>query len=149
MIDKTTTIYTIGFTKKSAKTFFELLRNNGIKKIIDIRLNNVSQLAGFTKKEDLEYFLRTIQNVDYKHMPIFAPNEDILSAYKKKKITWKEYEEKFISLISERQVEKLISKEELNNSCLLCSEEKPEYCHRRLLAEYFKTKWDNVVVKHI
>lgn len=146
---KLITLFTIGFTKKSARTFFELLQNNEIKRIIDIRLNNVSQLAGFTKKEDFEYFLGTIQNADYKHLPIFAPSDDILSAYKKKQITWKEYEEKYKKLISERQVEKYITLDELDGSCLLCSEDKPDFCHRRLLAEYFKTKWESIVVKHL
>jgi uncharacterized protein (DUF488 family) len=146
---ETVTLYTIGFTKKTAEQFFETLRKNNVKKLIDTRLKNVSQMAGFTKKEDLKYFLRTILNIDYEHKPKLAPTEEILNAYQKKEITWEQYEVKYLDLISGRQIENLLSPEEINNSCLLCSEDKPDNCHRRLLAEYLKTKWNNVIIKHL
>lgn len=149
MAEEIETVYTIGFTKKTAEHFFELLRKNGVKKVIDTRLNNESQLAGFSKKEDLKYFLKSILNVDYVHKPELAPTDDILKAYKKKEISWDEYEKRYLQLISERHIEEKISPEELNNSCLLCSEHKPDKCHRRLLANYLKSKWNNVIIKHL
>lgn len=143
-------IFTIGFTKKTAREFFELLRNNKVKKVIDIRLNNVSQLAGFSKKDDLEYFLRTILDIDYIHMPLLAPTEEILDTIKNKKVSWAEYEKLYMKLIIERKVEKLFTEKiELDHACLLCSEDKPEHCHRSLLAEYLKAKWKNVEIVHI
>lgn len=144
-----TTLYTIGFTKKNAQTFFSKLHKAGVIKVIDIRLNNISQLAGFTKRDDLIYFLKELCNCDYKHMPLFAPTKEILDAYKKKQIDWNQYARQFRSLISERSIETKITAEELNNSCLLCSEPTPEQCHRRLVAEYFKEKLGNIEIKHL
>lgn len=145
-----TIIFTVGFTKKTAREFFELLRKNKVKKVIDIRLNNVSQLAGFSKKDDLEYFLRVILNIDYIHMPLLSPTEELLDAIKNKKVSWAEYEKMYVKLISERKVEKLFpDKKELDHVCLLCSEDKPEHCHRSLLAEYLKEKWKDVETRHI
>jgi uncharacterized protein (DUF488 family) len=143
------TIFTIGFTKKTAGTFFEKLRSAGVVKVVDTRLNNESQLAGFTKKEDLKYFLKTILGVDYVHVLEFAPTDEILSAYKKKKITWSEYEIRFHGLISEREIECVFTPAELDKACLLCSEAEPHHCHRRLVAEYLKWKWPQVVVEHL
>ena len=143
------TIFTIGFTKKSAEKFFELLKVNDVAKVIDTRLNNDNQLAGFSKKKDLKDFLKTILNIEYVHKPILAPTEDILKAYKKKMITWREYEIKYLNLISERHIEDLLPPLELDNSCLLCSEAEPNHCHRRLLAEYLKSKWGNLLIKHL
>ena len=142
-------LFTIGFTKKNAQTFFSKLQKTGIKKLIDIRLNNVSQLAGFAKRDDLVYFLREICNCGYSHMPIFAPTKEILDAYKVKQIDWDEYVRRFSRLIRERTIENKISAEELNNACLLCSEPTPEQCHRRLVAEYFKEKFENIEIKHL
>lgn len=106
-------------------------------------------MAGFTKKRDLKYFLRTILNIDYVHKAELAPTNEILKAYQKKEITWEEYEIKYLHLISERGVENLLLAEEINDSCLLCSEHKPDNCHRRLLAEYLKSKWGNLIIKHL
>jgi uncharacterized protein (DUF488 family) len=142
-------IYTIGFTKKNAEYFFEHLKESGIKRIIDIRLNNASQLAGFTKKNDLKYFLKEICHIDYIHLPELAPTKDILNAYKKHKGDWSIYEEQFLKLMEDRHVENILSKDILDNGCLLCSEDKPEHCHRRLVAEYLKEKWGNVCIDHI
>ena len=142
-------IYTIGFTKKKAQTFFSKLQKEGVTKLIDIRLNNVSQLAGFAKRDDLIYFLREICNCDYRHIPNFAPTKDILDAYKKKQIDWNEYVRRFSKLIKDRKIENIITAEELNNSCFLCSEPTPKQCHRRLVAEYFKEKLGNIEIKHL
>jgi len=142
-------LYTIGFTKTSAEGFFTKLIVAGVKKVIDIRLNNSSQLAGFTKKEDLKYFLNALGHIDYIHLPIFAPNEEILSEYKKKKGDWSLYENKFISLMEERKVESALNPSDFDRGCLLCSEHLPEHCHRRLVAEYLRNKWGNVEIEHI
>lgn len=142
-------LYTIGFTKKNAQAFFSKLQKAGVTKLIDIRLNNVSQLAGFAKRDDLIFFLRELCDCDYKHMPIFAPTKEILDAYKKKQIDWNEYVRRFSRLIKERTIEKKITAEELNNSCLLCSEPTPEQCHRRLVAEYFKEQFGDIEIKHL
>ncbi len=142
-------IYTIGFTQKSAEQFFGKLIKAGVKKVVDARLNNSSQLAGFAKKDDLRYFLKALGNIDYIHMPVLAPTEAILSEYKKNKGDWRAYELKFLALMAERQVEKIVSPAELDQSCLLCSEHLPKQCHRRLVAEYLKSKWGNVDIEHL
>ncbi len=146
---KKITLYTIGFAKKSAEEFFTILKQNQIKTLIDVRLNNVSQLAGFTKKKDLQYFLQEICDIEYLHRPDFAPTKDILDAYKKKEMTWVEYESDYEQLLKQRVVESKICREELNNVCLLCSEPTAEKCHRRLLAEYFKSFSQGVMIKHL
>jgi len=142
-------LYTIGFTKKSAETFFTRLKNAGVKRLVDVRLNNVSQLAGFTKRDDLRYFTRVICNIDYVHLPDLAPTQDILDAYKKQKGDWELYERKFLDLMRSRHIEEKAPRDMLDGDCLLCSEEKPEHCHRRLVAEYLKEKWGNVEIEHI
>jgi uncharacterized protein (DUF488 family) len=142
-------IYTIGFTRTGAESFFGRLRTAGVRRVIDIRLNNTSQLAAFTKKDDLKYFLKEIADIEYLHKPDFAPTEEILSAYKKNNGDWNEYQRGFIELISRRKIEDKISPEILNDSCLLCSENEPSHCHRRLVAEYFKSKWSDVEIKHL
>jgi len=142
-------LYTIGFTTKSAQVFFSILQKAEITKVIDIRLNNVSQLAGFTKRDDLIYFLREIFDCDYEHMQLLAPTKELLNAYKKRQIDWEEYVTRFSNLIRERQIENAISSEELNNACLLCSESTPERCHRRLVAEYFREQFDDIEIKHL
>lgn len=142
-------LYTIGFTKTKAQAFFSKLQKAGVTKLIDIRLNNVSQLAGFAKRDDLIYFLREICNCDYRHYPNFAPTKEILDAYKKKQIDWDEYVRRFSKLMKDREIENQISAEELDNSCLLCSEPTPEQCHRRLVAEYFKEKFGDIEIKHL
>jgi uncharacterized protein (DUF488 family) len=142
-------IFTIGFTKKSAETFFTRLRDAGVKRLVDVRLNNVSQLAGFTKKDDLRFFTKAICNIDYVHVPTLAPTADILDAYKKHKGDWDLYERQFLDLMKARQIEEQTSPELLDGGCLLCSEEKPHHCHRRLVAEYLKEHWGHVEIEHI
>lgn len=142
-------IFTIGFTKKSAQTFFTQLQSADARRLIDVRLNNVSQLAGFTKRDDLRYFTRAICNIDCLHMPDLAPTAEILDAYKKHKGDWAVYERQFLDLMEARHIENKISPEVLDGGCLLCSEEKPHHCHRRLVAEYLQEHWDNVEIEHI
>ena len=142
-------LFTIGFTKKTAEDFFEMLRKSGTKRVVDVRLNNISQLAGFAKKNDLIYFLEKICNVEYVHAPELAPTKDILDDYKKKKGDWKIYEKKFLTLMKERKVENTLSKQIISDGCLLCSEHKPHHCHRRLVAEYLKQRWGGIDVIHL
>jgi len=142
-------LFTIGFTRKTAQQFFDTLVNAGVKKIIDTRLNNISQLAGFTKRSDLEYFLRKIGDIEYVHMLELAPTKEILDDYKKNNGDWETYEKNFLKLISERKIEKQISPELITGSCLLCSESTPHHCHRRLVAEYLKDKWANINIYHL
>jgi uncharacterized protein (DUF488 family) len=156
---KLMTIFTIGFTKKSAEVFFARLKNAGVKRLIDIRLNNVSQLAGFSKKKDLLYFAKTICDIDYVHIPDLAPTKDILDTYKypegkkqkgkRQKGDWGLYERQFLDLMRSRHVEENVSREMLDGGCLLCSEPKPDQCHRRLVAEYLRDHWGDVDIEHI
>lgn len=142
-------LYTIGFTKKSAQTFFETLSENKIKTLIDVRLNNKSQLAGFTKGKDLPYLLKEISEISYIHMPNLAPTNDLLKSYKKKEIKWEEYENEYISLLNDRDILNQFNHSILENACLLCSEPKPDQCHRRLLAEYLEEKIGNIEIIHL
>ena len=142
-------LFTIGFTKKNALTFFSKLRDMGVTMLIDVRLNNVSQLAGFAKRDDLIFFLDELCNCGYRHMTNFAPTKEILYAYNKKQIGWDEYVERFGKLIEERKIESKITAEELNNACLLCSESTPEHCHRRLVAEYLRSKFVDIEIRHL
>jgi uncharacterized protein (DUF488 family) len=145
-------LFTIGFTKKSAKEFFSILYDAGVNKVIDIRLNNKSQLAGFTKSEDLDYFLNKICNIEYVHDLEFAPTKEILDDYKEKKITWSEYEKLFYELLVKRNIEKHVSEMPLgyfDGACFLCSEEKPDNCHRKLVIEYLRKKLDNSTIIHL
>lgn len=128
-------LYTIGFAKKDAQTFFEMLRIARVRKVIDVRLNNVSQLAGFTKKNDLKYFLEKIINCQYVHRPDWAPTEEILNPYKKGKTTWNDYVRDFTALMDARKIGSDVSIADIDHVCLLCSEPTPEQCHRRLVAE--------------
>ena len=142
-------VYTLGFTKKSAEGFFELLRGSGAERVIDVRLNNVSQLAGFTKRDDLTYFLQEVCSMGYEYMPDLAPTQEMLKAYRDGSITWDDYETRFIALMTERRIEDLLIKDVVNNACLLCSEETPNRCHRRLVAEYLQERWGNIDIIHL
>jgi uncharacterized protein (DUF488 family) len=142
-------IFTIGFTKKSAEEFFLRLRNSELRKLVDVRLNNVSQLAGFTKKDDLRFFARAISGLEYIHLPLLAPTQPMLDAYKKMRGTWSEYEKEFLELMKRRQIDTELSREQLDGGCLLCSEDKPDHCHRRLVAEYLRDKWGAVDIVHL
>jgi len=142
-------IFTIGFTKKSARYFFEKLRQSGTKRIVDVRLNNISQLAGFAKKDDISYFLKEICDIEYVHLPDLAPTQEMLDSYKKQGGDWNAYEGRFLDLMKQRKIEESIPKELVAEGCLLCSEDKPHFCHRRLVAEYLKQYWGEVDIRHL
>jgi uncharacterized protein (DUF488 family) len=142
-------LFTIGFAETNAESFFTSLRSAGVKRIIDVRLNNTSQLAGFSKKDDLRFFLREMASIEYIHMPELAPTQDILDAFKKYKGSWAVYEQEFNALMAKRGIENAISRENANLGCLLCSEKKPHHCHRRLVAEYLQKHWGDVSIMHL
>ena len=142
-------LFTIGFTKKSAEAFFTKLQRSGVKRLIDVRLNNNSQLAGFSKRDDLAYFLRSIAGIEYVHVTDLAPTQELLDRYKKEGGDWSAYERDFLLLIANRLVERTVSAELLDRGCLLCSEHEPEHCHRRLVAEYLREKWGTVEIEHL
>ena len=142
-------LFTIGFTKKPARRFFELLGSSGAKRVVDVRLNNVSQLAGFAKRDDLAYFLKEICRMDYVHLPTLAPTKQMLDRYKKKRGDWATYERDFLELMKERRIEGTVPREMIADGCLLCSEDRSDHCHRRLVAEYLKHHWGDVEVAHL
>lgn len=142
-------VFTIGFTRKSAREFFDKLRRPGLVRLIDVRLNNVSQLAGFSKREDLQFFCQAILSIEYLHLHELAPTQAMLDEYKKERGRWSDYEAKFLGLMAERKVEETVAREVIDGGCLLCSEPTPENCHRRLVAEYLQRKWGNVEIEHI
>ena len=142
-------VCTIGFTNKSAEDFFSRLQRANVKRVVDVRLNNISQLAGFSKRDDLKYFLKSLAGIEYVHLPILAPTQEMLDEYKKNKGSWKEYEQRFYRLIQERQIEKNLPQEIVQEGCLLCSEDKPHQCHRRIVAEYLQQHWPDVRIEHI
>ena len=142
-------LYTIGFTKKSAETFFTRLQTAGVRKVIDVRLNNNSQLAGFSKRDDLAYFLRTIGGIGYAHSLPLAPTAELLDRYKKVDRDWPAYERDFRTLIADRHIERTLDRADLDGACLLCSEDKPHHCHRRIVAEYLRDSWNDVEIAHL
>lgn len=143
-------IYTIGFTKHTAEEFFEKLKSAGIRRLVDVRLNNVSQLAGFAKRDDLRYFLRRICAAEYLHEPLLAPTQDLLDDYKKRKGKWVDYEVAFLDLMAGRHIENMIPKELFEPATvLLCSEHTAEHCHRRLVVEYLDDRWGGVDAVHL
>jgi uncharacterized protein (DUF488 family) len=143
------TVSTIGFTKTTAENFFERLLKSGVKKVVDVRLHNTSQLAGFAKANDLAYLLRKF-GIQYEHQPLLAPTDDILKAYKKERGDWGAYEHRFLSLMSNRHIESKLSPDMLDGACLLCSEATPHHCHRRLICEYLNDKWHGALeVRHL
>lgn len=136
-------VYSIGFTQKTAEQFFGLLKAARVQRLLDVRLNNVSQLAGFAKREDLRYFLREICGAEYVHEPLLAPTQELLDAFKKAKGSWPDYEAGFLQLMRQRQVEARLDRDIFAvRTALLCSEPTAEQCHRRLVLEYLKDKWN-------
>ena len=142
-------LYTIGFTGKPAEKFFNLLTSSGVKKIVDTRINNVSQLAGFAKGSDLKFFAKEIGDISYEHNIDFAPTKELLTRYRNKKMTWQEYEIEYLNLLDMRKVASKTDIEKLHENCLLCSEHTPEKCHRRLLAEYLKHVKTDIEIIHL
>ena len=142
-------LYTIGFTKKNAEQFFTTLRHNEVRNVIDVRLNNTSQLAGFAKLPDLQYFLKEIDNIDYTHRPDLAPTGELLKVFRKKTIDWDTYKQEFITLLRQRSIEGSVNPKTLDRTCLLCSEAEPLHCHRRLVAEYLHETLGGIVICHL
>lgn len=142
-------ICTIGFTKKTAEEFFGTLRSSGATRVVDVRLNNVSQLAGFAKKQDLAWFLKEICGMDYVHLPLLTPTQEILDNYKKLKGDWQVYERQFLEIMKQRRIERMVSRDVLAGSCLLCGEDNPHHCHRRLVAEHLSEQWGDADICHI
>ncbi len=147
--ERTIKVFTIGYAGKNAREFFAILKQSGIRKVIDVRLYNTSQLAGFTKRQDIEYFLQTIVNAKYIHLPIMAPTKQLLNDYKKGLINWQQYETQFKGVITQRQIDKHLIPQDIDMSCFLCSEAKADNCHRRLVAEYLAKVWQNVSIHHL
>jgi uncharacterized protein (DUF488 family) len=145
-------LFTIGFTQTSAQHFFARLKHGGVRTVIDVRLNNVSQLAGFAKKDDLRYFASTICGAGYEHLPELAPTREMLEAYrqgsKESKSGWPIYARAFLDLMARRKIERL-DRARLDGGCLLCSEATPHHCHRRLVAEYLQDKWRDIEIVHL
>ena len=142
-------VFTIGFTKKSAESFFSAVRDSGARRVIDVRLNNTSQLAGFSKRDDLQFFLREIGGLDYVHVAELAPTRELLDAYRKKQGDWSTYERGYRELIQSRRIEDTIPREVIASGCLLCSEDQPHHCHRRLVAEYLRERWGDLEIVHL
>lgn len=134
-------LYTIGFTKHSAERFFEELKENRVKRVIDIRINKTSQLAGFAKGQDLPYLLKATGGIDYVSHSELAPTKQLLKDYRSKEVGWEEFEARYKQQIEETKAIKGLQREEFEDACLLCSEETPEKCHRRLLAEELEKQW--------
>ncbi len=143
-------VFTIGFTKKNAEHFFNFLRVSEVKTLVDVRLNNVSQLSGFAKRDDLKFFLNELCGIEYVHSPELAPTKELLSAYKKGSMTWEKYEDKFLNLMAQRSIERTIKPSLLDHGCLLCSEHEPHLCHRKLVIQYLNEHSDlDLKVKHL
>jgi uncharacterized protein (DUF488 family) len=142
-------IFKIGFTKKSAEDFFARLQRAGVRRVVDVRLNNTSQIAGFAKARDLEFFLKAIAGMEYWHLPELAPTQDILDDFVKSKGAWSEYEHRFRQLLETRRIVETLSGKLRDSDCLLCSEDTPEHCHRRLVAEHLREHWQDVEVSHL
>lgn len=143
-------VTTIGFTKTTAENFFRRLKSAGVKRVIDVRLHNTSQLAGFAKADDLPFFLRELCGADYVHEPLLAPTEEIMTAFKKRKGDWNVFRESFLGLMADRKIENQLKGEAFDGSCLLCSEDKPHQCHRSLVVDYLNDKWGGrLAVRHL
>lgn len=132
------TLYTIGFTRKSAERFFGLLKDNDVKMLVDVRISNSGQLAGFAKGKDLEFFTKEICHIPYRHIIDFSPTKDLLDKWHKQELTWSEYDEIYVRMLKERKILQKYGIKQFDGTCFLCSEENAECCHRRLLAEYLK-----------
>lgn len=142
-------LFTIGFTQKNAEQFFTTLIAAGVRRVVDVRLNNSSQLAGFTKRADLPFFLDRIGGIGYIHYPDLAPSQAIFDAIKKRGGDWSVYEREFIALLEERRVAETIAPAIIDGDCLLCSEATPDQCHRRLVAEYLRARRGNIEIRHL
>lgn len=146
----TVSVSTIGFTKTNASNFFGRLIGADVRLVIDVRLNNTSQLAGFAKADDLPYFLSKLGGISYVHKPELAPTDAMLREYKKQKGDWAQYAQRFLSLMESRRIDQKLRPDMFDNACLLCSEDKPHHCHRRLVCDYLNGKWgETLKVRHL
>lgn len=143
-------LYTIGFTKKSAEQFFGLLETNKVARVVDIRLHPGGQLAGFAKQGDLAWFLRQLAQIDYIYQPLLAPTVEIMHGFQSRK-HWDSYAAEFEKLLDARDIPAALDREMFDPgpACLLCSEEKPDHCHRRLVAERIAQYWADVEIRHL
>lgn len=143
-------VFTIGFTQSSAAHFFGRLKAAGIRQVLDVRLNNTSQLAGFAKRDDLVFLVRELCSAAYKHEPLLAPTQALLDGYRKNGRTWAEYERQFRDLLALRQVEAHIDRTQFAvPTVLLCSEATAAQCHRRLALEYLQQHWGDLEITHL
>lgn len=141
-------LFTIGFTRKSASQFFGLLQAAGVRRLVDIRLNNTSQMAGFSKRDDLAYFTRQILGIDYLHETRLAPSQEILDDFRLNG-DWARYESGFLALLDQRRVAGLLDRALFDDACLLCSEPTAGQCHRRLAAEFLAKAWGGASIRHL
>jgi uncharacterized protein (DUF488 family) len=148
MTEPLLTMFTIGFTRKSARTFFSMLRNAGVATLIDVRLNNSSQLAGYSKRDDLAFFCETVLGIRYQHVTALAPTQAMLDRFRKSDAGWRAYETEFLALMRERRIE-ADARAMFDRACLLCAEPTADHCHRRLVAEYLQRAWRNVEIVHL
>ncbi len=149
MSDAPQRIFTIGFAGKTAEQFFTILKGAGVRRVLDVRLYNSSQLAGYTKKSDLPFFLRSLVGADYLHLAAFAPSKQLLNGYKEGEISWAEYVDEYTSILDRRQPHQDLKSGDIDGGCLLCAEPTPEQCHRRLAAEYLQRVWPDLMIQHL
>jgi uncharacterized protein (DUF488 family) len=143
-------IYTIGFTQTTAERFFRRLSDARVRRLLDVRLNNSSQLSGFAKAQDLPYFLKELVGATYHHEPKLAPTQALLDDYKKHKGDWDTYEAEFLALMAEREIEDALNPADFEiTTALLCSEATSEHCHRRLVCDYLAARWPAITGIHL
>ena len=144
-------IYSIGFTRTTAEDFFGRLIRANVKRVLDVRLNTRSQLAGFAKGRDLSYFLSRLGGITYEHEPLLCPTEELLVAFKRdREMSWTVYEREFLALMDRRQIADRLPRADFETpTALLCSEATPEHCHRRLVIEYLGANWPSVTPVHL
>jgi len=144
-------LFTIGFTKTTAEHFFKRLKEAGVQRLLDTRINRDGQLSGFAKATDLEFFLKQLVSIEYVAEPSLAPTAELLKSYRDKSISWTQYEDAYRDLLVTRKVESLLAPSKLDNACLLCSEPTPTRCHRRLASEYLRDKLgsDMFTISHL
>lgn len=148
--DNAVPVTTIGFTGKTAQEFFDLLKNAEVRTLLDIRLSNTSQLAGFAKKQDLPFFLDKLCGAAYQELPELAPEPDLFKRYKAKEVTWDDFAAAYVELIAKRRVESNLDVDLFRSACLLCSEHLPHRCHRRLALEYLNSRWNGrLAITHL
>ncbi len=143
-------VFSIGFTQRSASEFFGTLRTCKIERLLDVRLSNTSQLAGFAKQADLAYFLKEICAAEYEHQPLLAPSEELFRAYRKEKGSWEALARGYLRLLKDRKIETVLARADFKKrTVLLCSEATPEHCHRRLALEYLQQHWPEIIIHHL